>query len=220
MILTDSQKQIINKWFEATTIMYNETVKYIKNNYEFTQNAIVMSTKIQNENDSYNSFANPLIKMLENETIYDTNYSDEITRKINQFAVNSEKISNIESEKLKLTQNKHGYYNGRYLRNNMSEIKENIIKNTIINNNKKTAISAHILDQTIFNLATNIKSARTNLERHNIKSFRIRYLKLNRNFQTLNIEKYEINNNKIFPNKLGHIIYKYNGQVCEPIINR
>ena len=111
MILTNSQKQIINKWFEATTIMYNETVKYIKNNYEFrpkvpvAQNAIVMSTKIQNENenDNYNSFADPLIKMLENETIYDINYSDEITRKINQFVVNSEKISNIESEKLKLT---------------------------------------------------------------------------------------------------------------------
>ena len=43
----------------------------------------------------------------------------------------------------------------------MTEIKKNIIKNTIINNNKKTTISAHILDQTIFNLATNIKSART-----------------------------------------------------------
>ena len=225
MLLTDSQKQIINKWLEATTIMYNETVKYIKKNYEFTKNAVVMSTKIQNEkiknkNDNYSSFADPLIRMLENKTIYDTNYSNEITRKINRFAINSEKISNIESEKLKLTQNKHGYYNGRYLRNNMTEIKENIIKNTILNNNKKTAISAHILDQTIFNLATNIKSARTNLERHNIKSFRIRYLKLNRNSQTLDIEKNEIHNNKIFPNKLGPIIYKYNGQICEPNINR
>ena len=69
-------------------------------------------------------------------------------------------------------------------------------------------------------MATNIKSARTNLERHNIKSFRIRYLKLNRNSQTLDIEKNEIHNNKIFPNKLGPIIYKYNGQICEPNINR
>ena len=75
----------------------------------------------------------------------------------------------------------------------MTEIKENIIKNTIINNN--------------------IKSAKTNLKRHNIKSFCIRYLKLNIYFQILDIEKNEIHNNKIFPNNSGPIIYKYNGQV-------
>ena len=79
MLLTDFQKQIINKWLEATTIMYNETVKYIKKNYEFTKNAVVMSTKIQNEkiknkNDNYSSFADPLIRMLENKTIYDNFY--------------------------------------------------------------------------------------------------------------------------------------------------
>jgi len=57
----------------------------------------------------------------------------------------------------------------------MKEIKEKIIKESEINCDKNTSIYSHILDESISQLAANIKSARTNLYRGNIRRFTIKY---------------------------------------------
>ena len=42
MILTDIHKQIFQNWFKTTTLIYNETLKYIRQNYEFTKKEIII----------------------------------------------------------------------------------------------------------------------------------------------------------------------------------
>jgi Fe-S cluster biosynthesis and repair protein YggX len=44
MILTDIHKQIFQNWFKTTTLIYNETLKYIRNNFIFTKKEIIKST--------------------------------------------------------------------------------------------------------------------------------------------------------------------------------
>lgn len=41
MILNETHKQIFQHWFKITTLMYNETLKYIHENYKFTKKEIV-----------------------------------------------------------------------------------------------------------------------------------------------------------------------------------
>jgi len=43
MILTDIHKQILNKWFMATTFIYNKTLEYIRTTYPFTKKDIFRS---------------------------------------------------------------------------------------------------------------------------------------------------------------------------------
>jgi hypothetical protein len=57
MILTEQQKLIINKWFEATTKMYNESLTNIRNICELFNNEII-KRKIQNVNKNVYSFYN------------------------------------------------------------------------------------------------------------------------------------------------------------------
>jgi len=62
MIPTMEQKQIIHKWFDSCTKIYNETLKFINNKYKFTKYDI-NRTKIINElnkskNDNVNNFYN------------------------------------------------------------------------------------------------------------------------------------------------------------------
>jgi len=57
MILNDIHKQIFQNWFKTTTLIYNETLKYIHQNYEFTKKEIikdVLKTEILKSKDFYN----------------------------------------------------------------------------------------------------------------------------------------------------------------------
>ena len=51
MILTNEQKIILNKWFDAFTEVYNEAVKYIKTNYTFTKHNITRDVINNNIDD-------------------------------------------------------------------------------------------------------------------------------------------------------------------------
>ena len=113
------------------------------------------------------------------------------------------------------------YCNDIYLKKQMKEIKNKIIKESEINGDKNTSIYSHILDESVSQLAANIKSARTNLYRGNIKRFRIKYWNLNRPSQSIEIEKLLIKNNEICPSRLNvneKIKYFYNGKECIPNI--
>jgi IS605 OrfB family transposase len=77
-------------------------------------------------------------------------------------------------------------------------------------NNKDTKIYSHILDATIHQFCSNVKSAKTNLLNGNIKRFRMKFWKENRPSQTLEIEQSYIANNKICFHKLGNLKLIYN----------
>jgi transposase len=57
MILNDIHKQIFQNWFKTSTIIYNETLKYIRNNFNFTKKEIVKNilvNELSKSKDFYN----------------------------------------------------------------------------------------------------------------------------------------------------------------------
>ena len=220
MILTAEHKQIINKWLEAYTKMYNETLKFIKNNYNFIKNNVTKSTiKVQDKKNIYE--LDELENFYGSNDIFNKNYNGYVLKKINKM---SDKINDNRSleELSELHQTNYiNYCNDIYLKKQMKEIKKKIIKESEINGDKNTSIYSHILDESISQLAANIKSARTNLYRGNIKRFRIKYWNLNRPSQSIEIEKLLIKNNEVCPSRLNvneKIKYTYNGKECIPNI--
>ena len=220
MILTAEHKQIINKWLEAYTKMYNETLKFIKNNYNFIKNNVTKSTiKVQDKKNIYE--LDELENFYGSNDIFNKNYNGYVLKKINKM---SDKINDNRSleELSELHQTNYiNYCNDIYLKKQMKEIKKKIIKESEINGDKNTSIYSHILDESVSQLAANIKSARTNLYRGNIKRFRIKYWNLNRPSQSIEIEKLLIKNNEVCPSRLNvneKIKYTYNGKECIPNI--
>ena len=76
MILNDIHKTIFQNWFKTSTIIYNETLKYIRQNYNFTKNEIIkdiLKKEIKKSKDFYNKIyirnqLNKLKKDIQNNT--------------------------------------------------------------------------------------------------------------------------------------------------------
>jgi len=171
MILTDIHKQVFQNWFKTTTLIYNETLKYIHQNYEFTKKEIIRD-------------------ILKKEILKSKNF-----------------------------------YNKRYIRNQLNQLKKQIQKDTTITINKKNTknklkdikcvIDIHTLDKTIFQLVQNIKSSVTNMLNGNIKRFRLKFWKYTRPSKIIELEKNKISDGilckSIFGN-LEDIKYIYNNE--------
>ena len=57
MVLTNIHKQIFQNWFKSSTIIYNETLNYIRNNFNFTKKEIIrdiLVNEIKNSKNFYN----------------------------------------------------------------------------------------------------------------------------------------------------------------------
>ena len=171
MVLNNIHKQILQKWFKATTLVYNETLKFIRQNYIFTKK--------------------------------------EITRD----------ILNIETKISKK------FYDKRYIRNQLKNIKKRIQKDTTIIINKKDTllktknikcqIDMHTLDKSIFQLVENIKGSVTNMFNGNIKRFRLKFWKFNRPSKIIGIEKIKITDGIFCKSIFEHlepIEYFYDGK--------
>ena len=168
MILTNIHKQIFQNWFKASTFVYNKTLNYIRNNFDFTKKKITKT--ILNQIDNPKFFDKYYIR---------TQMNNERTYIQKQFEITIDK------------------------------------KDTLNNKNIKCKIDAHILDKTIFQLVENIKSAKTNLLRKNIKRFRLKFWKYTRPKQVLNFEKTKITDRvlcKSIFNNLPKIKYIYNSE--------
>ena len=220
MILTIEHKQIINKWLEASTKMYNETLKFVKNNFDFIKNDVTISTiKVQDKKNIYE--LEELEMFYNSNNVFNKKYNEYVTKKIEKISNNINNSKSLE-DSLELHKiNNTDYCNDIYLKKQMKSIKEKIIQESEINGDKNTRIYSHILDESISQLAANIKSARTNIYRGNIKRFRIKYWKLNRPSQSIEIEKLLIKNNEVCPSRLNaneKIKYYYNGKECIPNI--
>ena len=57
MILTDIHKEILQNWFKTTTLIYNEALHYIRENYKFTKKEIVRDI-LKTEITKSNKFSN------------------------------------------------------------------------------------------------------------------------------------------------------------------
>ena len=59
MILSDTHKQILQNWFNAYTMIYNKTLDYIRENFQFTKKEVnrdILSNEINNNQNFYNKF--------------------------------------------------------------------------------------------------------------------------------------------------------------------
>lgn len=142
MDLTSDQKLLMDRWFNSYALMYNQTLKFIKETYH----------------------------------------------KEKKTKVNFRNLRSLD----------------------LMKEKEEIIKNC--HKSKKKRVMCHNLDGAIKLACANYKSALTNLKRGHIKTFRIRYWKLNRNKKIMDMEHQYFNNNAMCLSAFGKIKYYYNGQ--------
>ena len=87
-------------------------------------------------------------------------------------------------------------------------LKKDLVHNRskLIFNNKTVYINKHILDYAINDAILTYKSCTTNMKNGNIKSFRLRYLKLNKPNKIIKIEKLLFTNNGFCKSVLGEVL--------------
>ena len=220
--LNNEQKEILNSWFKSNDLMYNETIKFIKNNYiyfknefdnfintqlfidflEIKKNKILIETIIRNADKKIkDSDKNKKLDDITKESLINLINSEE-KKLILIKTIYEEKKTYIDkflkNKPYSIVKNKFklNYQNIRtYF---LKDIRDNIIKNcTNIKINKNISIKTHILDATIKLACSNYQSAITNFENGNIKTFRIRYWKKKRDKRVLEIEKSYFRNNSL-----------------------
>ena len=90
------------------------------------------------------------------------------------------------------------------LRANLKNEKEKLVK--------KSKIKVHDIDYAINLVCKNYKSALTNYKNGNIKTFRIRYWRKNKNNKIMDMEKNNFTKNSIRSKELGRVCGYYNGK--------
>jgi len=232
LTLNDKQKHILKIWFKSNDLMYNETIKYLKDNYlsmktEFSDNIFIteyiffcdasikdISTIKKNfntnkkslkkfEKDDINIYKNELINVLKKNIILD----------LKIFILNNN-MKNKRKDIEKYLKNKpYTISNNKFKLNFqnirtyfLKDIRNNIIKTCNSNIiNKDIKIKTHILDATIKIACANFQSSITNFENGNIKHFRIRYWKDKRDKRVLEIEKCYFTKGSLCPSIFNNI---------------
>lgn len=232
LILNKYQRKIINRWFNAYTKMYNETLKIIKESMK-NNNGFVYIQNIHLVKNIYSNFFNQydeiqkIQEMHNNELKYLFNkyQSNQTTENINNLfnLCCSKKIKETNKELLKLMHNvKNRTYGTMYAVNVlnkyelrsliMKNIKDKIIEESTLEDikDKRTHIYSHILDTAIKLVCSNYESAMTNYNNGNIKHFRMRYWKYNKINKAMEIENSFFKKNSICPEIFGNIQAIYN----------
>lgn len=220
--LNNEQKEILNYWFKSNDLMYNETIKFIKNNYiyfknefdnfintqlfidflEIKKNKILIETIIRNTDKKIKDFdKNKKLDNITKESLINLINSEEKKLILIKTIYEEKKIyidKFLKNKPYSIVKNKFklNYQNIRtYF---LKDIRDNIIKNCKnLKINKNISIKTHILDATIKLACSNYQSAITNFENGNIKIFRIRYWKKKRDKRVLEIEKSYFRNNSL-----------------------
>lgn len=240
LIVNDKQKNLLHNWFNSYIDMFNVVIHYFKNirtmnaikkfkliNDEFK--SIYKSYKetemkrkglIKDKNKlvkSFESLINKKIKKITKEgkdkikniineikelkiQIKTINVSlDDLSKKCNKIT----KIKNTEEKKM------DNMFDYQKLRTNIfKDIRNHIQVKSTDDENKRIRI--HILDTAIKMACASYKSCISNFVNGNIKKFKIKYWRHNRNKKIMEIESEFIINNKMFYKVFGDFTYKYN----------
>ena len=219
------QSDIFDLWFNASTEMYNVTIKHIKSVLKF--NKIVelreLHLKINKSSGTLTAKINELDKELrkymsekkklykyisthrqktkQNIKTYNTKLNKyvEIRNKIKTLNV---KLTVYRGQIIKYTQNYKKIYDKinkmldytqirTYV---LLDIRDNIAKKYIYNNNNKTSIRIHILDCMMKTACASFKTGITNYIEGNSGMFKVRYWSKNRSKKVMEIETQYINN--------------------------
>lgn len=239
LIVNNKQKKILDNWFNSYIDMYNVVIHYFKNikimdiikNYKLLVdefNLVYKSYKtIENKRKELIKNKNKIIKTIDNLIIKKkTNKNKErINTLINELDIikNEIKLINISYDKIfkklnKLIINKQKEENKIKNMFNYERLRTHVLK-TIRDHiqNKSTdnfteRIRTHVLDTAIKMACTSFKSCITNYVDGNIKKFKIKYWRHNKNKKIMEIESEFIINNKMFYKVFGDFSYKYNNK--------
>lgn len=195
LLLTETQKMIINSWLKMYIRMYNETIKFIKKDMKiFIVPMDKYYKKLFNQTQKF--------KKLTSENALDF---------LETFCkINKVKNNCLKHEHDKFVANRYMEYiknhdnlncDWMFVRSELKNKKEQIIGNS--------KVHSHTLDGAIKLACANFSSALTNFKNGNIKFFRIRYWKENKSQQILSLEKTIFQNGNFCKNILGNVIAKY-----------
>jgi transposase len=238
----DTQKQIINNWFDAAIIVYNETIRRIKNRIKLNQldklkfyyyeikklnNFIKRSDThlkkcISDNNKNIKLFDKKQKKKRKTELDLQLisglqNIISNLKIKIHNLKI---AINNSKNKCKKYEVLKNKLYNKIYDNINYYKIRKQLYKFKTSVHDKSgistieynTKIQTHTLDYAIKRACTNYTE---NVEKYlysKKKKFNMRFLKHKKTNKVVEIEKTYIINNKICPKIFGNINLKYNGQ--------
>lgn len=239
MIVTNKQHNILQSWFNSYITMYNavitffnkkkivDDVKHFKfelfyfneykndfKNIEKSRNLLISNKKklIKNLEKKYKQIKNDSNKQIINnlhQKISDINKEIKIiNEEYYKLLKNKNKSARVIKKLQHALKSKLNWNDVRtkYLKN----IRDDIQKKSALD--KKNRIRIHVLDSAIKTACSNYKSCITNYLNNNIKKFRIKYWRLNRNNKILEIEKESIMNGKIFNDVFGNFKFKYNNK--------
>jgi len=236
------QQWLLQRWFRAYILMYNETIKYIKSTINFTDlrkireidklninNLITLKThqkervKLINKRDKLIlniNTSNTKKKNKRTKTIYTKriNQIRELRNDIIKFNIlidSLEKcITKQRNIRTKLYNKIYENINCRNVRTyKIKSIRDEIIKNSGLEAFEyDISIKAHILDCSIKLACASYKSCFTNYLEGNTNKFRVKYWKLNRTNKIMEIESSFIKNNQICEKEFGKMSYIYDGE--------
>jgi putative transposase len=173
----------VNTWFTITEQSSTKKVHFKENVYDVDEEETVM----------YHAK-----KVLLNLTLSQKNI-------INSWLNIYSKMYNISLKYIKNNiKNDKKVTNFMHLRSLLKKEKQELIQNS--------TITVHDTDYAIKLACQNYKSALTNYKNGNIKYFRIRYWKSNKDIKVMDMEKINFSKNGIRPKILGNVIGYYNGE--------
>ncbi len=186
---TKTQKRILFVLFEAHRLMYNLTVNFINKNKYF-------------EGPYKGKYITDFVKLRD---VYLKDKKKEIENKL-KFEIKPEQIDFTEFKKEGKEKIPAESLTGKQLATRISynkqfekKMKENMAKNRII------TIPGRILDQAINKACAAFKSAITNKEEGNTKSFRIRAIKQSKENKVFHLETNNFHKDGFFATILGHM---------------
>lgn len=233
LIVNNKQKDLLNDWFKSYIDMYNVVIHYfknikttntIKNFFYKLYKGIETERKelIKNKNKLIKSYTNLINKKTKKITEKGKERVNNLIEEIKKLKIQIKKVNKLfdilikklnRIKKIKNTEEKkiNNLFRYERLRTNvLKDIRNHIqIKST---DNKNKRIRTHILDTAIKMACTSYKSCISNFINGNIKKFKIKYWRHNRNKKIIEIESEFIINNKMFYNVFGDFTYKYNNK--------
>jgi len=204
MLLDESHKIIFQNWFKTTTYMYNETLKYIRENYNFTKKEInrdILNNQVKFNNKFYNKIhirnqLNELKKKIQKDS---TIIVDGIKCIIDIHTLDKTIFQLVQNIKSAVT----NMFNGNIKRFRLKFWK--FTRPSKMIELEKNKFSGGILCKSIFGNLEPIKYI-YNGESYNINNidsdFKINYNSITNDYYLLVSEKIIININKINKNKL------------------
>ncbi len=242
LIVNNKQKNLLNDWFKSYIDMYNVVIHYFKNIkiMDKIKNFKLLVDEFKYIYKSHKEIENKRKELIKNKNKLIKLYTNSINKKIKKNTKEGkEKIQNLTTEikklkilikeanklfdisikklnkitKIKNTEEKKINDLFRYERLRTYVLKD--IRNYIqikSNKYKNKRIRTHILDTAIKMACASYKSCISNFINGNIKKFKIKYWRHNRNKKIIEIENEFIINNKMFYNVFGDFTYKYNNK--------